>query len=137
MRKDIYGKYSISGSIFVYSDVDREFNDENTVIYGHNMKNDRMFADIQKIYNGDLGNDVEVEIYTENATKRYKVFSCYIEKPSLSILKNTFTSREKIDYIDSAIQKSEISFNADINYANKIITLVTCGDTNAEKVEIY
>ncbi len=134
LRKSIYKKYNHSGSIFVYSDVNKEFLDENTVIYGHNMKNQKMFANLDKIYNGELGTDVNIKIFTENNSYTYKVFSCYIDKPNINIIKRKFTKDEKEDYINKAIEKSKIKFNKDINYENKMITLITCGTTNQERI---
>ena len=40
-----------------------DFTDKNTVIYGHNIVSGLMFADLSYIYNGILGNDVEIDIY--------------------------------------------------------------------------
>ena len=134
LKKDIYGAYDFSGSIFVYSDVDKNFEDENTVIYGHNMNNHRMFAHLQKIYDGELGKNIDVEICTENGNNIYKVFSCYIEKPNLDIIKNKFSEQEKQEYINNAIKKSKIDFNQEIDYSGKIITLITCGATSKERI---
>ncbi len=137
LRKDIYKKYSVAGSIFVYSNVNKSFLDENTVIYGHNMKNDRMFSNLHKIYNGDLGTDIDIQIFTENKYSTYKVFSCYIDEPNLEVIKNKFTENEKKKYIDNAISKSKIKFGQEINYENKIITLITCDSTNKRRVIVH
>ena len=53
LKKDIYKKNSISGSIFMdYRN--SGFDDQNTVIYGHNMKNDSMFGKLDLIYKGEM-----------------------------------------------------------------------------------
>ncbi len=44
MRK----KYSFAGSIFLDEDNNSSLTDSNTIIYGHNMKNGSMFANIKK-----------------------------------------------------------------------------------------
>ena len=134
LKKDIYGAYDFSGSIFVYSDVNKNFEDENTVIYGHNMNNQRMFAHLQKIYDGELGKNINVEISTESGNHNYKVFSCYIDAPNLDIIKNKFSEQEKKEYIDNSVRKSKINFNQDIDYSSKIITLITCGSTSKERI---
>ncbi len=138
LKKDIYQNYSLSGSIFVDSKTNSNFNDDNTVIYGHNMKNQRMFADLHKINNGELGNEVKVNIYTENAEMTYKVFSVHVEEPSLDlIIKNFSNVNEKMDYINNAFQKSNVNFNADyLNTECKIITLMTCDNNNKRRVVV-
>ncbi len=130
LKKDIYGSYDFSGSIFVYSNADKNFNDENTVIYGHNMKNQKMFAHLRKIYNEELGKNIDVEIYTEEKNNIYKVFSCYIESPNIEIIQNNFSELDKKNYIDEAIVKSKINFEQKIDYSKKIITLITCSNSN-------
>lgn len=41
-------KYSFGGSIFLDEDNNASLTDSNTIIYGHNMKNGAMFANIKK-----------------------------------------------------------------------------------------
>ena len=126
----------ILGSIFVYSDIN-PFEDENTVIFGHNMNNHRMFAHLRMIYDGELGKNIDVEICTEEKTHLYKVFSCYIENPNVAVTKNTFSEKEKRDYIDDAISKSKINFNQEVNYSKKLITLITCGATSKNRIIVH
>ncbi len=137
LKRDIYGSYNLSGSIFVYSNVDKYFNEENTVIYGHNMKNQRMFAHLEKVYNGDLGNDIDIEIYTENGNHLYKVFSSYIQSPNVEIIQNQFSEFEKKNYIDKTIKKSKINFNKNIDYSKKMITLITCTSNSKNRIIVH
>ena len=138
LRKDIYKKSSVSGSIFVDSSTNTNFEDDNTVIYGHNMKNQRMFANLHKIRNGSLGTDVKVEIYTPNANYIYKVFSAYNLEPNNDLIKKNFELQEdKEEYINKSISRSNVKFDVNkenINYENKIITLITCDSNNKRRV---
>lgn len=138
LKKDIYKKYSLSGSIFVDSKTNPNFEDDNTVIYGHNMKNQRMFADLHKINNGELGSEIKVNIYTENGKMTYKVFSVHVEEPTVDLIKKNFSNvNEKMDYISNSFQKSNVNFNADyLNTDCKIITLMTCDNNNKRRVVV-
>lgn len=137
LKKDIYKKYSSSGSIFVYSDADKTFSADNTVIFGHNMKNERMFANLYNIYKGELGKNVNVQIYTEGKATIYKIFSCYIENPNADIVQYNFTPEAKREYIDKAISRSNIDFEQQIDYDNKLITLVTCAESSKQRVIVH
>ena len=141
IRKDIYEKYSVSGSIFVDSSADSKFLDDNTSIYGHNMKNERMFADLHKIKNGTLGTDISVKIYTKHGSKVYKVFSAYVAEPDDNIIKKNFTDEvEKEEYIKSAIRKSNVKFDTNeenIDFDKNIITLITCDNNNKYRVIVH
>ncbi len=140
LKKDIYKNFSLSGSIFVDSKANANFEDANTVIYGHNMKNARMFANLHKINNGTLGTDVNVEIYTNNGCYIYKVFASSNFEPTFDTLKKNFANQEdKINYINEAIRKSKVKFDMNkdnINYENNIITLITCDSSSNRRVVV-
>ena len=141
IRKDIYEKYSISGSIFVDSSANPNFLDDNTSIYGHNMKNERMFADLHKIKNGTLGTDINVKIYTNGSSNIYKVFSAYVAEPDDNIIKKNFNDEnEKENYIKNAIRKSNVQFDVNeenIDFDKNIITLITCDNNNKYRVIVH
>ncbi len=136
LRRDIYKKHSTAGSIFVDCTTKPDFSDENTIIFGHNLKNQRMFSNLYKIHNGELGNDIEIKIYTPNENKIYKIFSTYIAEPTIEIVKKNFKNQdEKNEYIDKSIQKSKIKFNVEnMEKEKKIITLITCDNTKKQRV---
>lgn len=46
MDKDVYGNFSLAGSIFLDSRNDNAFNDSYSLVYGHNMSNHLMFGDL-------------------------------------------------------------------------------------------
>lgn len=54
LRRNFYGKYSQSGVPFLDSRCST--NGSNLIIYGHNMKNGTMFADLKKYLNTDFLN---------------------------------------------------------------------------------
>lgn len=60
MSKDIYGEFSLAGSIFLDIRNNRDFNDNYSLIYGHNMANHLMF--------GDLSMFKDKKFFTENTT---------------------------------------------------------------------
>ena len=43
LKTDIYGNYSNAGTLFIDEINDENFTDQNTIIYGHNMKNGSRF----------------------------------------------------------------------------------------------
>lgn len=134
LRKDIYKKYSTAGSIFVDATTNKNFLDDNTVIYGHNLRNQKMFSDLTKVYNGELGNELYIEIYTKNTADKYRIFSVYITEPNLEVSIKHFTAEEKRKYIDDAIMKSKQPFNSQVDYEQGILTLITCDSTGKKRI---
>lgn len=46
LNMDVYGEFSLSGSIFLDARCDRSFQDAYSLIYGHHMENGSMFGDL-------------------------------------------------------------------------------------------
>lgn len=124
LKNNFYKEESISGSIFI--DSRNNINeDKNLVLYGHNMKNGSMFADINKFKDSDFFKKGEIKIIKNNKEHIYDVFSVFIENSyAIDIKFNFKDNNEFIKYVDflkeKSIYKKEIS-----NYSN-IITLYTC-----------
>ena len=132
LKKDIYKQTSISGSIYLdYRN--NNFNDTNTIIYGHNMKNGTMFAELKKIYEGKIQNNI-IKIQTETEEKTYKIISTYIVDANYNMEINI---QDYNKYISSIIQKSKIKFTTEEQQeTSKILTLITCSYNNEERIVV-
>ena len=53
VNKDVYGEFSISGSIFLDCRNSSDFSDSYNLIYGHHMANGAMFGDVVKFADED------------------------------------------------------------------------------------
>lgn len=137
LKKSIYKTYSSCGSIFLDCNTKPDFSEQNTVVYGHNLKNQKMFADLAKIYRGELGEKIKVEIYTENTFEEYTIFACYMEEPNTNVIQKNWNKKEKKDFINKAIEKSSVKFSCDIEYDKKILTLITCDSTGKERIIVH
>lgn len=137
LERNIYKKYNGNGSIFVDSSTKRDFSDDNTVIYGHNIRNGKLFANLNKIYKGELGQEVEVDIITKEANSKYKVFSaCKMILDTATIQKN-FKEEEKKKYIERFVKKSAKTFESEIDVSKNILTLVTCDSTGNQRIVVH
>ena len=140
LKRDLYKNSNSCGSIYLDCDTNKDFSDPNTVIYGHHLTRGGMFTDLDKIYNGELGNEVYIQIYTLENSYKYQVIASYVAKPSLELVKRTFNNNEREQYLDNAINNSKVEFKEVENMQENILTLVTCHGTqrtvvNAIRVE--
>ena len=121
-------KYNSSGSIFTTNT--NPFEDSETIIYGHNMKNGSMFSLLGKYLNEDfLYAHQHFKIYTSNGNYEATVFSAY------SIAFETENSNIKQLYINERIkyyQKASKCKVSNVEISNKIIKLSTCSYINAK-----
>ncbi|MGI6012637.1 MAG: class B sortase [Ruminococcus sp.] len=60
INKDVYGNFSLSGSVFLDSGCDNTFSGKYSLLYGHHMANSKMF--------GDLDLYEEEKFFNENTT---------------------------------------------------------------------
>ena len=133
LHADFFGNYLYAGIPFADATCSR--NSDNIILYGHNMKNGTMFHDIMNykdksywqknptIMFSDLTKDYTYEIvaafYDRVYKKSEKVFKFYQFINA--------ESKEDFDYAISQFkQKSIYDTGVDVQYGDKLITLVTC-----------
>lgn len=120
------GNYNNNGSIFTIND--KPFQDNETILYGHNMKSDIMFSELSKYMDKEFFNNHYIfEIYTKNQNYKATIFSCYsinvnLEEDNIKLL----DFKEKIDYYKNNSKYSV----GDIGEIKKIIKLSTCSYLN-------
>lgn len=120
--------YNSNGSIFTTDLLPFETNE--TIVYGHNMKNGSMFSNLGNYLDKDfLYSHLKFKIYTPNCDYEATIFSVYsigISTESNNIKLLDFS--ERIKYYEKA-SKYDIEYNGDIN---KIVKLSTCSYINAK-----
>lgn len=120
------GKYNSNGSIFTLNS--NPFNDNVTVMYGHNMKSGIMFSELGKYMNEEfLKEHSSFEIYTKNQNYKATIFSCYSigiveEENNIKLL----NFKDEIEYY----KKASKYFIEDIDKIEKIVKLSTCSYLN-------
>ena len=128
LDKDINKNYLSSGSIFM-NYLNHGFNDENTVLFGHHMRNKTMFAQLKKykekeFFYGD--NDIVIEVENGKVLK-YKVFSAYVTDAKDNYIKTNFDDKAQYkEFLEDIKNKSLYKSDIDVNENDKIITLSTC-----------
>lgn len=138
LHKDIEKKYSTCGWIFMDYKNHEAFIDKNTVLYGHNIKSGLMFADLQKIYKNELGNEVIIEIYTPEEKLEYKVFSSYMEEPEDYATKSNIVDDVTFGkYVKEMLKRSSILYNIVPDKEGKALTLSTCDSTGKNRILIH
>ena len=100
----------------------------NTIIFGHNNHRDSsMFGDLEKIYNGKMGEKISIYIYTPKKKYTYQVYATYIADPN---------DETVLDIDTKWFDKTERKFN--INKKNsKTLTLSTCNKDGSKRIIIH
>lgn len=128
LDKDINNEYLASGSIFM-NYLNNGFNDMNTVLFGHHMKNETMFAQLNRYKEKEFfygNNDIDIELNNSNHLK-YKVFSVYITDVKDNYIKTKFDNNNQYkEFLEKIKNKSMYESNIELDEDDKIITLSTC-----------
>lgn len=127
-----YGKWSNYGSIYTENYNSTDFNDFNTLVYGHNMFNGTMFGTLRRFRDKKFfDNNRYITVYLPDAVLKYEIFSAQVWDTKHILLNNDFSNiYGRLNYIDEIFSKrklnANINSNITVNENDKIITLSTC-----------
>lgn len=119
-------EYAYAGTLFIDAFSKRILNQDNLIIYGHNMKDGTMFGTLkqfkEKTY---FDSHPYIEVYTkDNEIRVYEIFSIRQVSSDIDTLNFALDNFLPEDYIESA-KKESIQFRETIT-DGQIITLSTC-----------
>lgn len=117
------------GTLFVDVNNPGDFSGRNTFIYGHNMKNGSMFAQLLKYKDDSFYKEHPYfYIYTPDGKVRtYEIFSAGVVKDtSDSYIMDYADDAAFQTYIDYIKQQSAYPTSAEVKTASKIVSLSTC-----------
>ena len=127
----INGDYNGSGTPFVDYRNAPDFSDRNTIIYGHNMNNGAMFADIHK-YEDQEYYDSHPVIWLLTPTRNYclEIFAGYKTGLDADAWQIYFMSDDEyMAWVETAIEKSEFTSSVAPGVGDRVVTLSTCSDS--------
>lgn len=128
---------NFAGCLFVNSYNMGDFTDQNTIIYGHNMKNGSMFGKLKNF------NDPEVFkksryfwIFTPDFIYQYRIFSASVVDKTGLTYQISFTDDEFDQFISRAYSNSVVdNQGVTVTKEDRIVTLSTCtGDDSTRFV---
>lgn len=131
--------YNFAGTIFVDYENSRDFSDCNTLVYGHNMKNGSMFAQLKKFTQSEetYKKSRYFWIFTPEASYRYEIIAAYttaVDSATYTLFKGP--GEEFLGYLDKIRGFSELKIDPeskDLNIKDKIVTLSTCTGNEATR----
>lgn len=126
-------KKNKNGAIFLAVENKPDFTDDNTIIYGHNMKNNTMFANLHDYKNPNTSRMYPyVYIYTSEYSMIYQIFSSYTGASNGSAYTYKVGNPADKPALFKELQAlSEHPYALDFTEEDTIITLSTCLDNNS------
>lgn len=132
LSHDMYREPRSAGCIFTQDCNSKDFTDPNTVIYGHNMRNETMFQNLHLFSDPTFFEEHPyVYIYTPDRVLAYKVFAAYSYDDRHIMNSFDFDDPEVFGaYLDEVfhVRSMEKNLREDMTVTtqDRIITLSTC-----------
>ena len=136
---DMSGASKRAGSIYIQKLNSKEFDDPNTLIYGHNMLNGTMFGQLKKFRNKDFfSENRNIYIYTPGHILKYEIISAFVYDNRHIINSFNFdleTSRMQFfgECVSPKSLTKQVVEGATLEADDKIITLSTCTSNETER----
>jgi sortase B len=142
LRRSYDKTYNTGGWIFL--DYRNNINDlsRNTVIYGHDRKDDSMFGSLSNIYTKKWQNDKNshiIKISTEKENTMWQIFSIYHLPATNDYIQTKFSSDSDFQrFIDLISNRTMYNFDTKATVNDKILTLSTCyGSAGKERTVVH
>ena len=136
MNHDYDKNVSDDGWIFLDKRNASDMNDDQLLIYGHNMRAGTMFGELDRYRQLDYVSAhpiIELQSIYDAEPRKYVIISLFdasMNKDHNTYIKitnfNFETPEDKQDYIDAVLSRSLFELPCSATYADQLVTLVTC-----------
>ena len=138
LHSSFYKEKLYAGTLFIDALSSKRENQDNLIIYGHNMKDGSMFGTLKKWRSEKYFNEHKfIEIYTEKEKRVYLIFAVREVSSNMDLLHYKLDGFTNEEYIQDA-RNNNIHFREfeDQYKNNQIMTLSTCMSNNAKRLII-
>ena len=128
LNNDLYGRYSLAGSIFLDYRNTPDFSDPYSILYGHHMDGGAMFGDVLDFENGDFFASHETgTLITSGRSCILEIYAVLHEdayvSPMFDIVNDAYSYELRLGYIkQNALFYREIG----ITKKDRILAMSTC-----------
>jgi SrtB family sortase len=131
LSHDIFRNSNAAGSIFLDYLNSPDFTDPNTIIYGHNMRNDTMFSGLRDYVFGDsvesfFEEHPNVIIITDNEVLVYEIFSVFYTHIEFYFIQVDFADGEFAEFVEELSSRSFYDTGVIATDEDNVLLLSTC-----------
>lgn len=136
VKHDYKREYSFNGAIFLDKDYDWTIPSSNLLMYGHNNKNDIMFAQLLKYKDKNFyEQNPIIKFTTIEEDAEYEIISVFLSRVYYKSEQNVFryyyfihaeNEAEYNQYVQDAKEASLYNIETTAQYGDQLITLSTC-----------
>lgn len=139
LNYNMNGTRGYPGCIYTELANSKDFTDFDTVLYGHNMRNDSMFAMLHKYEDPAFFKAYPyVYIYTKEKVLAYEIFAAYQTDDAHILHTNDFSTDEgRLKYLETIVKytddSAEVRNPIQLSVDSHLLTMSTCVSKQADK----
>ncbi|NMA96177.1 MAG: class B sortase [Clostridiales bacterium] len=135
INTDVYGDFSLAGSIFLDSRSNEDFKDNYSLLYGHHMDNSKMFGDLDLYKDGKFFRENDTgKLILPNRIYNLKILACLVVPSSEESIFVPGIWQDGIDDLIQFAKENPLHINdknineaiKSTNKSLKILALTTC-----------
>ena len=128
LRRSFFGGYASGGTVFMHYRCNAVDLSKNTVIFGHNLKDHTLFAQLLKYASASFCNSAPIiEYSTLYNVYKFKVFAAFYTTIQFDYIQPSFDNlRDFNAIVGEARARSMVNTNVEVDSSDSIITLSTC-----------
>jgi sortase B len=130
LHHDIFGNPNVNGSLFMDYRNNNCFNDLNTIIFGHNMRNGTMFHNLRYFMEQPFARtNPFIRIITPTDTLVYEVFAAFSTTVDFDYIQVFFDDPSEFEgLINELITRRNFDIGTTPNRYDRILILSTCAN---------
>lgn len=127
---------NFAGCIFLNCDNTKYFTDQNTIIYGHNMKNSSMFGTLKDFAKQETyDKNPYFWIFTPDFIYQYRIFSCSEVHKIGDPYRTRFITEDFQNFINTSQSTSMVdNHGVEVTTEDRIVTLSTCTSDDSTRL---
>lgn len=129
------GAYGTGGSVFMDCQNHPDLSDQNTIIYGHNMRDDSMFGKLDEyLERSTYESQPYFYLYLPDKVFIYRILSAYEGYTDSVAYTYLFSTEEEFkSFLDEMLRNSVYDTGTQVGPEDRIVTLSTCTNTSRYK----
>lgn len=142
IKYNIKHEYDYKGSIFLNYVNNSNFEDSNSILFGHTIQNSSvMFGTLRNIEEETWRKKEEnliISIDTAFETLEYKIFSYYTINITTDYLQTKFPNElDQYEFFSTMQKRSQYDFDVTLKHSDRILTLSTCESGGYKRLVVH
>jgi len=128
LYRDMFRNPNVNGALFMDYRNTPNFDDPNTVIYGHNMRNGTMFHDLRYFTSQEFAEQhSHINVITDDRVLIYEIFSVFTTRVDFDYIQVHFDSQDEFaDLLNEIHRRRFFNMAATATAEDNILVLSTC-----------